>query len=77
MSQGCSAQDAALEALGTLHRRLMAIRGQKALVGKMALLCVDTQGRAGGAANHDGFFYTLIRRQAEKPEIIEAKQVVD
>jgi isoaspartyl peptidase/L-asparaginase-like protein (Ntn-hydrolase superfamily) len=77
MSQGYSAQDAALEAVEILHRRLLAIRGKKHMVGKMALLCVDAQGRVGAAANHGDFFYTLIRRHVEKPDIIEVRQIED
>ncbi|MDR0602635.1 MAG: hypothetical protein LBG42_09675 [Treponema sp.] len=47
------------------------------MAGKIALLCIDTQGRVGAAANHGDFFYTSMRKQTEKPEIIEARQVED
>lgn len=57
MGEGLTAQAAAEKAMRKLHRRLAAARGGDSRVGKMALVCVDRNGNAGAAANHEEFFF--------------------
>ena len=69
--RGMHPQDAAETAVRNAHRRL---RKCKLRVGNMALVCCDTKGIYGAAANHRTFCYTVASDRI-KPMLVRVKAV--
>ena len=70
MRQGLHPKAAAEQAVLRAHRRLAA-HGE---VGNIAVVCLDRQGRFGGAANHAGFSYAVAAEGLEA-KVVEVEKV--
>ena len=71
MRQGAHPREAAEQAVLRVHHRL----AQHGPVGNMAIVCMDRQGRVGGAANHEGFAYAMAS-QGEDARVVAGEPVV-
>ena len=72
MRAGCTPQEAAERAVEQCHRRL-ARSGENP--GNIAVICMDREGRFGGAANHEGFMYAAAS-ETSAPRLYEVKPLV-